>query len=59
MLHLCPVYGQDKVEKCLIYPLDMPEISLWYAWDKMTALNQMRALISLYMRHSEIAYQTE
>ena len=47
MLYLCPVYGQDKVEKCLIYPLDMPEISLWYAWDKMTALNQMRALISL------------
>ena len=42
MLYLCPVYGQDKVEKCLIYPLDMPEISLWYAWDKMTALNQTR-----------------
>ena len=58
MLYLCPVYGQDKVEKCLIYPWDMPEISLRYAWDKMTA-NQMRAYLSLFMRHSEIAYQTE
>ena len=38
MLYFCPVYGQDKIEKCLIYPLDVPEISLWYAWDKMTAL---------------------
>ena len=42
---LRPIYGQDKAEKCLIYPWNMPEngvripaISLCYAWDEMIAL---------------------
>ena len=35
LLYLCPLYGLDKADKCLIYPWDMPRISLWYAWDKM------------------------
>ena len=41
----------------LIYPWDMLEISLWYAWDKMTALwiNDN----SLFMRNSQKAYQNE
>ena len=41
----------------LIYPWDMPEISLWYAWDKMTALWTNDN--SLFMRNSQKAYQNE
>ena len=38
-----------------IYGWDMPEISLWYEWDKMTAL--WKNDNSLFMRNSQKAYQ--
>ena len=39
----------------LIYGWDMPEISLWYAWDKITAL--WKNDNSLFMRNSQKAYK--
>ena len=41
----------------LIYPWDMPEISLWYTLDKMTALWTNDN--SLFMRNSQKAYQNK
>ena len=31
---LCLIHGQNKAEKCLIYPCDMPEISVRNAWNE-------------------------
>ena len=31
---LYQIYGHNKAEKCLIYPQDMPEISVWKGWNK-------------------------
>ena len=41
----------------LIYLWEMPEISLWYAWDKMTALWTNDN--SLFMRNSQKANQND
>ena len=41
----------------LIYPWDMPEISLWYTLDKMTALWTNDN--SLFMRNSQKANQND
>ena len=45
MLYLCLIYDQDKAEKFLIYPWDIPLITVrnasnknGYAWDEMTVL---------------------